>query len=592
MVKLSGHSLSAERKLNLEAMSLTLTERSSSAEITMKPGECVGIDDWVRDETEPGGGMIWRVRATAQNYFTGTPTAQLEHIINTLRDRIVFGEVTAAEITGVEDETECSAREALAYILDLSDDWTMGDIDQNPVNAYKFDGVTLYDAVVAISQTMEDVFWTYDLSRYPFRLNIRNKRDGIGSELRANRNMRTISRTVDKSGMYTRFFPIGKDDLHISGECVTRNTGLYGIVDHVETDTTIETEEELIDWAEIKLRAHAEPIVTIDVDGLDLSEATGESLDYLTIGRWVRVPLPEYGTTITERLTQLQYPDKLNQPQVVRITLSNLTEDVSFLRSPTFTEAVSEAQAASGHASRGGAKQQKKDHAWFEDTDDHVSMCAIGIIGVDADGNPNWVRLSELRVDGEGIHHYVQELQNDMVIAETAIENNGREIRQEAILREEGEAVLRSSISQTATEIRSEVIDIKNGLQSSISQTASQIRSEVSDSVNSLSSSITQTASSIRTEVRGKVGKDEVISCINQSAESVDISASRINLSGYVTASELNTQSARITNLMNGTTTANTIRATNLYLGGYAMYRKDVTVGDTTHHLIAYGTGD
>lgn len=90
---------------------------------------------------------------------------------------------------------------------------------------------------------------------------------------------------------------------------------------------------------------------------------------------------------------------------------------------------------------------------------------------------------------------------------------------------------LESHITQTASQIRSEVSDSINGLSSSITQTASQIRSEVSDSVNGLSSSITQTANQIRSEV---VGKDGVISAINQTAETITIQASKIQLDGNV----------------------------------------------------------
>ena len=99
--------------------------------------------------------------------------------------------------------------------------------------------------------------------------------------------------------------------------------------------------------------------------------------------------------------------------------------------------------------------------------------------------------------------------------------------------------------------------DSINGVNSSITQTASQIRSEVSDSINGVNSSITQTASQIRSEV---VGKDGVISAINQTAEQITIQASKINLSGYVTTSSLNSVDAKIDNLTSGTTKASYIK--------------------------------
>ena len=52
---------------------------------------------------------------------------------------------------------------------------------------------------------------------------------------------------------------------------------------------------------------------------------------------------------------------------------------------------------------------------------------------------------------------------------------------------------------------------------------------------------VTQTADSISSEVSKKVGKTEIISSINQTAESVKINASKINLNGYVTVTDLAT---------------------------------------------------
>jgi len=110
----------------------------------------------------------------------------------------------------------------------------------------------------------------------------------------------------------------------------------------------------------------------------------------------------------------------------------------------------------------------------------------------------------------------------------------------------------RSELSQTANNIRTEVSGeyaTKNELQtvsSSITQTANSIRSEVSqtyetkqnaeENYQSLSSSITQTASEISSVVSQKVGKEEVISSINQSAEQITISANKVNISGMITA--------------------------------------------------------
>ncbi len=85
----------------------------------------------------------------------------------------------------------------------------------------------------------------------------------------------------------------------------------------------------------------------------------------------------------------------------------------------------------------------------------------------------------------------------------------------------------------------------KNEMNSAITQTAESIELSVNqkltsyattddleEQVTELNSTITQTAQEINLEVSKKVGDDEIISCINQSAEEIQINADKISLDG------------------------------------------------------------
>ena len=486
MILLKGHSLEQARKVPLEKMSLQLSERDSTASIQPAEITGIGIDSWMQDDTEPGKGIVWRVKSIRRAYGEKTVTVQLEHAVNTLKDLILFGEVTAKEITGNSKATTCTAKQAVQFILKKQKDWTLGTFSFTDSNPYKFDGDTLMDALGKVSDSLEGCVWEYDFTSYPFKLNILKESDVTGSVLRAGRNLTAVSKTIDRSGMYTRFYPIGKDDLHITGDYVERNTSLYGVVSKTDTDQTLDTEKELKRWARERLRKHAEPVVTIDVEGVELSRQTGEPLDKLKLLRKCWVPLPEFGTEILETVRQLNYPDKIHQKDVFRATLANKRTDA--------TKIIADAIKKGGGGGRAAARQQKEDHAWFEDTNDHVSMCAKGIIGVDAKGNPNWERLSRLDVSEGGIESQVRGVQKGLTIAESNIKQNENEI--------------------------------------------------------SLS-----------------VKKNGVISAINMTSESIQIQARRINLTGYVTASELAVTNASIERLMTGRATATLIRAGSIQTG-------------------------
>lgn len=420
MLLLSGHSLTPVRPVEMEALQVTLKERDATATAEPADMEGIGINSWMLSDRGPGKGTVWRVRSIRQSYANRTPQVDLEHAVNSLRDVILFGETKAANISG---GSTCTAAQAIRYILARQSDWVLGQMDYNVSNPYRFDGDSLYEAIETVCKTLPDCWWTYDMSVYPFRLNIIRKPAGVASELNPVRNLRAITKTIDKSGMYTRFYPIGYDNLQLSGGgYVEKNTALYGVIAQTETDNSKETEAELRAWANERLERHAQPVVSIDAEGLELADATGESLDRLTLGRICRIPLPEFGTTIEERIIELSWPDAVHEPESVRVKLANTVEDV--------TSIIAENMKTAGRSARKSARVSQEDHAWFEDTDDHVAMVATGIIGTDANGNPNWTRLSEVVVDGQGIHQSVKSMQGELVVAEGKIDISERQINQ------------------------------------------------------------------------------------------------------------------------------------------------------------------
>ena len=104
---------------------------------------------------------------------------------------------------------------------------------------------------------------------------------------------------------------------------------------------------------------------------------------------------------------------------------------------------------------------------------------------------------------------------------------------------------LKSTFSQTATEIRAEVSNVQSGLDSKLTQTATEIRTEVSNVQSGLDSKLTQTATEIRTEVKAK---DDEFSAFVQDVNgfafmgnggTVKISGGDVNLTGAISWSDL-----------------------------------------------------
>ena len=422
MTLLERGTLTARAAVFPESMALNLEERNSTATVTLGPeAPAVEIGDWIRDETEPGAGIVWRVRTVTEDVNKSTRTVALEHMIQTLKDRVLFGEHTAGMMTGDSAASHCGARAAMAYILTKQGTWRLGETADNPVNPYHFSGETLWAAMEAVTASIADAQWEYDFSTLPFTIHVRRCPPEFTGELRMSRNITTLRRQIDRTRMYTRHYPIGKNNLHISGDYVSRNENLYGIICKVETDQSKDSEEKLRAWSEQRLARHCEPTVTDTIGGIDLSRATGEPLDKITLGRKCRVPLPEQGAVIIEKVTKLSWADKIRKPDEFMATLGNQLEDVASI--------VNSMQQAAGGGGRAAAKEAEEDHAWFVDTTEKVGMVAEAVAGPGAD--KDWSRVSSIFVDGTGIHQKVTKAQDDIIQAEARIEINEDAIRQE-----------------------------------------------------------------------------------------------------------------------------------------------------------------
>ena len=427
MILLQAHSLNNTGWFSIGSAPMTLGEKDStlSFEIGRETPE-LSPGQWLMDDEEPGRGIVWRVRSIVDNYGGGFRTVTCEHIIQALKDTSLFGEVTTGTMAGNASAETCTALQAIQYALGRQTDWVMRAEDFEYANIsqpYSFNGENILQALETVCGTLEDCWWSYDLSVYPFRLKIKHRETDMACEMREGRNISSIKRTMDAGGMYTRIYPIGKNNLHITGDYISRNEDVYGVIMKVETDQSCETEGMLRAWADGRLRRHCQPNVSIQISGLDLSRETGEPLDKLQLGRACRVPLPEYSTNILENIVKMQWRDKKKEPENVTLTLSNTVADVASI----VKQERSEGGGSSGRASRYGAKKAEEDHAWFVDTTDHVSMVAEAIVGHTEEA-VNWSRVAELTVDGLGIHGHVTQAEQDIIANQTNIEINERNI--------------------------------------------------------------------------------------------------------------------------------------------------------------------
>lgn len=509
MMLLDGHSLTQKDVLRPENVSAELKlEGGSSLSFNVGPNEPdIPIDSWVRWSTPQGKAVIWRVKSAEDNYNTGTRSIQAEDLTATLRDGLIFGEVTTEMLAGVTGAKTVSARKAFEYILGRQQMWSLGDFEYDVSLPYNFNNAKLYDALETICSGLQD--WWWDVDYTAFTISVRHKSESVSCEMRETRNLVSLKKRIDRSNMYTRFYPVGNRNMHIAGEYVSQNEQIYGIICHQETDQSKDTEEMLRAWAVDKLARHCEPIVTVTVSGLELSASTGEELDRLTLGTLCRIPLPEIGAVITERIISLKWSDAENRPEEVSVTMANNLQDVQTI--------VSNISKSAGGGAGASAKNAEEDHAWFVDTTTKVGMVAESIVGRDADGNPNWSKVATLMVEGNQIEGRVVEAEGEIVTHETRITQNEQAITLEATNRENADNTLSGRITVEAGRITQEVSDRAGAdtvLDGKITVEKNRITQEVTDRTNAdntLDGKITVEAGRITQEVTDRTNGDATL---------------------------------------------------------------------------------
>jgi hypothetical protein len=257
--------------------------------------------------------------------------------------------------------------------------------------------------------------------------------------------------------------------------------------------------------------------------------------------------LPEYGEAVEERIVALSYPNVISEPHSVRVSLSTQLGDItgSIASAKKVAQAVQRARGGGG----GGAKADKD--SWAKVLTDVIEA-----------------------TDGTGI----------------------KQMWQSGIQMTSHGGVRLFSLYQGLSSLDSELTIANNAISAEVTRaTAAE---------NTLSGRISVQAGKISLVVDETSGGNvikaaSIVAAINDAGSSVVISADHINLNGYVTASQLATQKARIDNLLNGTTVADELRASSARLGNSSggtvyIYGQQVRVysvvdtNGTTRHVFGY----
>lgn len=200
----------------------------------------------------------------------------------------------------------------------------------------------------------------------------------------------------------------------------------------------------------------------------------------------------------------------------------------------------------------------------MDDLEQRTSSAEIAIDGVEADIRLHAESISDL----EGLMTQAEiaidglEAEITLKASKKSVDDLTSRVSQAEIDIDGAEAAIKLKANQTTVDnltkrVSTAEIDI-DGAQADIKLHA--------ESISDLEGLMTQAEIDIdglNAEIILKVSKDGVVSAINQTAETILIKASKINLSGYVTASQLSAEIADINLNMANTVATDTLRASS-----------------------------
>lgn len=365
-ILLSGHSMTPAGMLRPLSMQLALKADGQSTASIVIDAESpnVNIGDWIQVWAPNGEMCVMYVKTRRVNYNNGQITLNAEHVFRLLETMIVFGEITPEIMSGVQGATTVAIGTAIGYLLGRQSEvlFQKGQVDFSTAQGWKFQNSDIYADLRNMTEAVPDCQWEFDFNTWPWTVSLKAWPVTASMEMRMHRNLSTLQITVDRSEMYTRAYPMGKNNLHIddvnSGvPYVEMNTATWGVVSQVIMESSISDPALLLSWAQNQLRKNAQPKVTVSISGFELSQSTGETMDRLTIGRICRVPLPEYETTVTERLVELSWKNCMAEEDAITCTLANEHKTLSGM-----LYEIATGNGGSGGSRGGGGKKSAVEH--------------------------------------------------------------------------------------------------------------------------------------------------------------------------------------------------------------------------------------
>ena len=454
------HPLSQPMELNARFMSTaTLTLPESDPELV--------LHDLVELYTAKGSAGIFWVVGQEPNYGTNR-VYKLNHAIDILSASTYPGNPAGEEtynsiVSGFISELLSAQKQKIGN----TPFWQLGTCEDTGFWYKEISYDNVLEDLSELEKDHEDYHFTFDFSTFPWTLNFVRFSGAVVSEFRLSRNVSNARISLNDDNLCTKLYlsvttkaTVTQNDQD-AGEVETTEylsfenaAGIaqWGVIERaqgIEADKEPDTQ----DFVQRYFRKHSAPELTITIDGEEIYQLTGESIDEANLGGICRVAIPKYTVFFNERILSVRYPDAKKTPLRINASISNKRKDmagsIASVRK-TASTAASTATSALRTANNNSTKLKKLAYEFQDETGNLRSM----------------IEMNE--------RHLLTQFQN----------------------LEEG---LTSRFEQTAEHFQWSLEDAKRELYSSMELTAEHLTTDFDDKINHLHSTLELTAAHLQT---------------------------------------------------------------------------------------------
>ena len=294
--------------------------------------------NWVRIPDGSRETGLFRIVGMPQSEETalgGMKTYQLEHVMATLLDDVLFG---YHEVGGVNMNTAG----VIQYILarQTVTRWQLGTCAYTDNYQYNFENVTLLSALMSLGEVLTGEYtWEFDTTTTPWTVSLKAADATPGCGIHYGRNLVGIEKTMDASALITRLYPLGYGEGVNQLTIKDANNGVayidadtistWGVCCNVWTDTRIQDAETLLARGQQVLNGYKNPYITYTASAIDLYRQTGYSWDNNMPGKLVRVMDSEHDISFDARIVSISKSDVNGDPGDVTIVIANAPRDTA-----------------------------------------------------------------------------------------------------------------------------------------------------------------------------------------------------------------------------------------------------------------------